>query len=67
MTKLTPEHKDAVGKPYDDALGERLKLAAGCVSLRVWRPGTKGTMDMRMNRLNVYVGTDGCVSRVKIG
>jgi hypothetical protein len=37
---------------------EELKQAVGGLELRLWLPGQMGTMDFRMDRLNVHVNKD---------
>jgi predicted component of type VI protein secretion system len=46
---------------------ESIQKELGATRLRIWLPGTIGTMDYRPDRHNVYLDANGVVTEVEIG
>jgi hypothetical protein len=56
-----------VGKSYTDEIGEAIKAETSAERLRVWRPGTKGTMEIMDSRVNVYVNRNNMITKITMG
>lgn len=57
----------AVGQVFDQALGEKARIAAGARTLRDYGPGQPVTMDYRVDRLNIERDAEGRVKTVSCG
>ena len=47
--------REFLGRTVDEALAERIRIAAGARSKRVLAPGDAATLDYRPDRLNILV------------
>ena len=61
-TCAAARHQALVGRPI-----EEIDIAALPRPLRVYQTGSRITMDHRPERMNVVVGPDGCVVKVRCG
>jgi hypothetical protein len=50
-----------------DPVIAEIRKAAGHLTLRVWTPDSIGTMDFRLDRLNIYVDKDPADGKYKVG
>jgi len=57
----------AVGQVFDQALGEKARIAAGARALRDYGPGQPLTMDYRLDRLNIERDAEGRVKDAYCG
>jgi hypothetical protein len=62
-----PAGSALVGQPATDATNAEAMRLTHTTKARVIRPGDVVTMDYRMDRVNVEVGEDGRVVRVRCG
>jgi hypothetical protein len=59
--------KDYLGQEFDDRIVDEARAHAGAMRSRVVRPGEPVTMDSDPLRLNVELGTDGRIHRLRCG
>ena len=55
------------GQRLTDDLKEEIRAATEKDRVRVWRPETISTMDLRMDRVNIYVDAEDVIQKVRVG
>jgi hypothetical protein len=56
-----------IGQPRSEATGSTIKRATNSAVLRWAPPGTMMTMDYRGDRVTVYLGPDGNITKINCG
>lgn len=59
--------QNLVGQDYQQSLDTQLLSDSGAATLRVLRPNTAATMDLRMDRLNVKLDDSDVITEVACG
>lgn len=63
MTKITCYH-DLAGTRWGDDVGP--EYFGKDANVRVWRPGSVGTMELKTGRINVHLDAEGNITKIEV-